>query len=106
MPAEMSFEPTENRLWEDSEMPHLFISVVDVSRYSPRKDMIHEKFLNTAPCAFDQCLELSLRIRVGHRTTFLGLRMLCYDSIQVPEGSAAIGREDRERFPGVTMIDH
>src|SRR5262245_50037370 len=106
MPAEISFEPTENRLWENSEMPHLFISVLDVSRYSPRKDMIHEKFLNTAPHAFDQCLELSLRIGVGYRTTFLGLRMLGDNSIQLPEGSAAIGREDRERLPGVTMIDH
>src|SRR5262245_66281461 len=100
MPAEMSFEPTENRLWEDSEMPHLFISVLDVSRYSPRKDMIHEKFLNAAPYAFDQCLELSLRIGVGYRTTFLGLRMLRDYSIQIPEGSADIGREDRERFRG------
>src|SRR5215813_5090562 len=104
MPAVTSFEPTENRLRENPEMPDLFISVLDVSRYSPRKDMIHEKFLNTAPCTFDQCLELSFRIGVGHRTTFLGLRILRDDSIQVPEGSAAIGREDRERFPGVTMI--
>ena len=77
-------------------MPDLFIPILDVSRYSPRKDMIHEEFLNTAPCAFNQCLDLSLRIGVGHRATFLGLRMLRNNSIQIPEGSAAIGQCDRE----------
>ena len=87
-------------------MPDLFISVLNVSRYSPGKDMVHEEFLNTAPCAFNQCLELSLRIGVGHRTTFLGLRILRDNSIQIPEGSAAIGDNDRACFPGVAMIHH